>query len=162
LTHTEHFEWLAEVYGAYVVYHSNPFSTAGCAIPAKPQIYRWSAGDTIKYGGWPNKAAFFSFPRNTIIVPRPWKCIDAYWTCIHELGHIALRHTPKRYKASPLKGEMDAWLWAFEYSIHPLSRQFLNRVYDHYISRHPFAKKEVKANPARLDRWYDKAENLLY
>lgn len=47
----------------------------------------------------------------------------AFWIAMHEMGHVALRHTRSRGMAQDLihRDEVDAWLWALDESPFPVN-----------------------------------------
>lgn len=155
MTLTEHIYELADEFGVTPIFHASR-RTAGFALPMPASTYKWTVWHTRKCNGYPNAKVARGFKKNTIIIPRPWYGPDAYWTCLHEIAHCVLRHTPYPYGIDSLKCEMDAWSWALENSIYPLSRTMLNRIYNNYLGNHPIADRDK-----RIDKWYERSEVYL-
>lgn len=147
MTRYQHVMQLAEKYQTKVYFHDNGLGALALVSPRAN--YRWYGSDTRQYKIFNVK----TYPRGerAIIVPRPWRNKCAYFTCLHELGHIAMRHTPKRYRNDAMRCEIQAWNWAMRHSMVSPDANVLDDI-RWALTHHPHAKR----NDELIDRWMNR------
>jgi hypothetical protein len=155
MTHTQHIRQLAEEYGITVIYHDGDTNQA-IAFLTRPgrDISEWDDYDVGAFKLTQTgliKANYFMWPKNTILVPPPWKSLNAYFSNLHEVGHIALRHTPSVYNRQTMKCEIDAWTWALENSLTEPTSRHLN---EFKASLETYVGRQRQSDLWKINQWY--------
>ena len=89
---------------------------------------------------------------NTIVVRRITD-LQAYYTALHELGHIACKHRHSDNPARIIAKEVEAWEWAIDHAKQPPTEaiiQHIGRCLDSYTNHYGVGRATVNAPPPAL------------